>query len=85
MALTSVSTYKWERLSITGGKQYIKYEDATYRYHCTSVPEAVATDTVWAVVREVIATGRLAWANSTSEPVHAATNISIVGAYTYTA
>jgi hypothetical protein len=83
MAITSVSTYVWERLSITGGKQYATYADATYRYHCTSIPEAALTDPVWAVVREVIATGRLAWANGSSEPKHAATSLAVVAAYTY--
>lgn len=62
---------------------FIKYSDATYEYFCEAAPTTARSTAAWRVLRKTIATGDMVYAG-TGLAEHAATDLSTVGALTYT-
>ena len=62
---------------------FIKYSDATYEYYCESAVGTARSTTAWRVLRKTLSTGDLVYAG-TGHAEHAATDLTTVGALTYT-
>lgn len=62
---------------------YVTYSDATYTYYCEAPVGTALSTAGWQVSRKTNSTGDIIFAG-TGKFEHAATNITVTGALTYT-